>query len=363
MVAVLLLLLGAAWFVPYRLRCLFGFKALWMWLGAAGIFGLLMLFGILMRLVAVSNGFLLVLLANFSGLFFIYFVYLFLVLLLVWPMSRALKRFSGWKIAIFCLALPMLVVGIGWLKAQSFKVTRFDIPVKNLSRPVSIMHISDLHLGAQRGENYLKRVIKAIEEHRPDMVLYNGDLADANLSLRPELFVLFQSVRAEQYYTTGNHEFYIDTNRVLKLLKENKATILRNQAVEIHGLQLIGLEYMNGDRATVDAHRVNDLTVEEELPKIPRLAGLPTLLLHHTPRGAEYVARCGIDVMLSGHTHNGQVFPGMFFAAHMFPHVRGLYRIGGMTLLVSQGAGTFGPWMRLGTHNEIQFIRLVPAEL
>ena len=211
------------------------------------------------------------------------------------------------------------------------------------------MHIPDLHLGAQRAEAYLGNVVDTINRHNPDLVLYNGDLVDSNIALRPELFALFRTVKGEQYFTTGNHEFYLNTTRALELTAGAGIRILRSELVETHGLQLIGMEYMNADRKTYDAHMVNNLTLEEELPKIQRSAGLPTLLAHHSPVGLQYVSAGNINIMLSGHTHGGQVFPGTALIGMRFPMNKGRHQVGGATLLVSQGAGTFGPWMRLGT--------------
>ena len=119
---------------------------------------------------------------------------------------------------------------------------------------------------------------------------------------------------------------------------------------------------MNADRATYDAHMVNDLTMEEELPKIQRSPVKPLLLAHHSPVGMQYASKGGVDVMLAGHTHGGQIFPGTILTKIRFPTLKGRFTIDDMTLLVSQGAGTFGPWMRLGTFSEVQFIKLVPAQ-
>ena len=224
-----------------------------------------------------------------------------------------------------------------------------------------VLHISDLHLGPQRGKAWLRRMVDAVNAQNPDFVLYNGDLADSNCALHDDLFALFRDVRVPQLYTIGNHEYYIDTPRVLKLIEKNGIRILRNKAVEIAGLEVTGLEYMSEKSLKKDPHRVNNLTVEEEVPKIVRKGKLPQILFHHTPRGADFIARSGFDVMISGHTHDGQVFPGVLFTKLMFPYECGFYRIGNMTLFVSQGAGTFGPWMRLGTSNEIQLISFVPA--
>ncbi len=218
----------------------------------------------------------------------------------------------------------------------------------------------DIHLGTQRGEAYLKKILQVIEEEKPDIVLYNGDLVDSDIALKPELFNLFKTVEAEQYFTTGNHEFYMDTDKALKLIEDAGIKIVRSEMIETHDIQLIGLEYMNADRETYDAHIVNDLTIKEELPKIVRDNNKPTVVVHHSPVGMQYVADGGADLMLSGHTHAGQFFPGTAIIRYRFPLSKGQHQIDETTLLVSQGAGTFGPWMRLGTFNEVQVINLVP---
>jgi predicted MPP superfamily phosphohydrolase len=361
MIICLVLLLFSVYYVPRRLQRLWGGRRAWplqllLFLLLAGFYGVLAS-GLYTRpsslIAAVYNG---------LGLFFIFHVYLFFFLLAAQLMAPLLKRVPGQAVAAAGLALSLGLVGLGFYQAQSFTVTNHTIKVQGLSQPVTIMHISDLHLGAQRGAAYLRAVLAAIAGHNPDIVLYNGDLLDSNIALQPELFALFQGVQAQQYFTTGNHEFYIDTAKALELIKGAGIRILRSEMVVTHGLQLIGLEYMNADRQTYDAHMVNHLTMEEELPKIERSPNLPLLLAHHSPVGMQYAVQGKVDVMLSGHTHGGQLFPGTILTGLRFPMDKGRYQIGDMTLLVSQGAGTFGPWMRLGTFSELQYITLVPAQ-
>lgn len=156
--------------------------------------------------------------------------------------------------------------------------------------------------------------------------MYNGDLVDSNIALDPELFSLFKTVQAEQYFTTGNHEYYVDTDRALELIADAGIRVLRSEMLETHGIQLIGMEYMNADRETYDAHVVNTLTLQEELPKIARDTSKPTVLVHHSPVGIRYVAEENMDVMLSGHTHGGQFFPGTVLIRFRFPIYRGVIK-------------------------------------
>lgn len=355
----LLLLAFSAWYVPFGLKKLLGLKRAWPWQVAV----LILLGGfyvLLVKGVYTSTSPVAAFAYNVLGLLFIFQIYFFMYLLAAHLASPLLKRFSGKSIALIGIVLCLGLVGLGFHQARSFTVTNHEIGVKGLAEPVRLLHIPDLHLGAQRGEEHVREVVAAIERYKPDLVLFNGDMVDSNIALRPEVFAPLQKVTAEQYFTTGNHEFYLDMQKALELIAGAGIRVLRSEMVETHGLQLIGMEYMNADRTTFDSHMVNDLTIEEELPKIRRDAAKPTVLVHHSPVGMQYVSEGGIDIMLAGHTHGGQIFPATILIPLRFPMYKGRYRIGDLTLLVSQGAGTFGPWMRLGTFNEIQMITLTP---
>lgn len=84
----------------------------------------------------------------------------------------------------------------------------------------------------------------------------------------------------------------------------------------------------------------------------------PSILIHHSPVGIEYIANKKIDLVLAGHTHAGQIFPVTFIAKYIFPYNKGLYQTGESQVFVSQGAGTFMVPIRLGTTNEINLIQL-----
>lgn len=359
MIICLLLLTISAWFVPSRLKKMLGLRTVWPWRLAAVVcvasFPAFLVSGVYTSATPLAAW-----AYSVCGLIFMFQVCLFLLLSVVHLLTPWLKKVSGRRMAALTVILSLLYTVIGFWQARTFVITHFDIPVKGLGRPVIIAHVSDLHLGTQRSEAYLIKMIEAVNEQKPDMVLFNGDLIDSNIALRPELFSLLKRLNAETYFTTGNHEHYLNTAKAMELISGAGIKILHSEMVETHGLQLIGLEYMNADRMTYDGHMVNDLTIEEELPRISRDDNRPSLLMHHSPVGLQYVIKGHIDVMLSGHTHGGQVFPGTLLAWLLFPLNKGLHQVDGTRFLVSQGAGTFGPWMRLGTFNEIQIITLRP---
>jgi predicted MPP superfamily phosphohydrolase len=285
----------ALWYVPFRLKNLLGLRKAWPWrvLSAAVVVGYLL---IVAKGIYTWDNIITAVLFNVLGLLLVFFLYLFFFLLVTHPLARWVKRPLG----VGGIIVSALLVGYGFFNAQSFTVTHHDLHVLGLAQSVKIMHLPDIHLGTQRGEAYLEKILAAIDEQKPDIVLYNGDLIDSNIALKPELFALFRKVTAEQYFTPGNHEYYMDTENALRRITDAGIRILRSEMVETHGIQLIGMEYMRADRQTQDAHRVNALTMEEELPRIARDGDKPSVLVHHSPVGMRYVAQGNIDVMLSG---------------------------------------------------------------
>lgn len=89
------------------------------------------------------------------------------------------------------------------------------------------------------------------------------------------------------------------------------------------------------------------------LPALPQDPSRYQVLLYHRPDGLEAAAAANIDLMLCGHTHNGQIVPFNFLVRRVFPRIVGLHDLGGTRLYVSPGTGTWGPVMRLGTRSEI----------
>ena len=163
------------------------------------------------------------------------------------------------------------------------------------------------------------------------------------------------------YYVGGNHEKYVDAERTFAVVKQYGVNVLRCQVMETHGFQLVGLDYLNADEATFDMHPSDDTrTIQSVMSSLQLKNDVASVLLHHSPVGAQYAAAKGIDLLVAGHTHGGQFFPGTLVAAAVFPFTRGLYQHGPLKVFVSQGVGTFMARIRLGTSNELNVLRLRP---
>ena len=119
---------------------------------------------------------------------------------------------------------------------------------------------------------------------------------------------------------------------------------------------------MMADSNTYNMHAAgNSSTIKGTLERLQVNKNKPAILLHHSPDGIKYASQYGIDLYLAGHTHAGQLFPIKYIAGLIFEYNKGLHEFNGTKLFVSQGAGTFGPPMRVGTISEMTVIDLVPG--
>lgn len=286
----------------------------------------------------------------------------FLVFLLSFEILKKVIRISGKKSGIIIVIHVLILSVYAVWNAYSFNVNTVLIPIRGLKNDLRIVHISDVHLGAQRGRGYLKKIVIEANLQDPDLVLITGDLVESNSALNMDLLSPLKKLSAPSFFTTGNHESYAGLEKSLKYIRNSGIKVLRNEKISTHNIQLVGLDYMNADENSLDMHKTSNHTIKDILPEIGVSEELPSILMHHSPVGVEYVNRAGIDLMLSGHTHSGQIFPVTLLSRLFFRYCRGLYNYKGTSIYVSRGAGTFGPPMRLGTYNEITMIKLIPEE-
>jgi predicted MPP superfamily phosphohydrolase len=168
-------------------------------------------------------------------------------------------------------------------------------------------------------------------------------------------------LKAPVYFVEGNHDRYTGVETIKSLLRELGIHVLENELTNWNELQVIGLNHMRADNETYNMHAAgNHATIKSTLEKLPINPNKPAVLLHHSPDGIKYAAEHGVDLYLAGHTHGGQLFPIKYIADLIFAYNKGLYDFMGTKIFVSQGTGTFGPPMRVGTKSEMAIINLKP---
>jgi predicted MPP superfamily phosphohydrolase len=295
-----------------------------------------------------------------GGFLLLFFAYLFILLILLhaiqikWPFSLT---WSG----MIALIIPFIVIFAGAVTSSSFVVRETAVKISGLNKKLTIMQISDAHLGHHRGQNYLAKIVAETNQQNPDLIVITGDLLDSEPALLPGFLEPLNDFKAPVYFVEGNHERYLGIERVLKAIGAYDVRILHNEAIETQGIQLIGLDYMRADEMRFDMHPSDHPgTMKLALTEIPLKSGVPSVLLNHSPVGVQYVEAAGIDLMLSGHTHGLQVFPFSLLGKQSFPLYSGMYQHGNTKVFVSNGAGTYMARLRLGSRNEINLIRLLP---
>ena len=351
---------ASIWYVAFRLRTLLGLKRRRpLRIAVAG--------GLIVSLVATFAGPRFTstsvgILGLLGGYVVSFFIFVTLLLLLLHAVQLRLKLSGKW-IAASASVLALGIAVAGALLANPFRVTEIEIRLDGLEKELVVMHISDVHIGHHRGRAYLAKIVAETNRQFPDLVLINGDLVDSNVALAPGVLSPLSELDAPAFFVGGNHESYVDTERAFELISKYGVRVLHNEIVDTHGIYLVGLDYMNPDENTFDMHPSLDTrTIKDVLPALALASDKPSVLMHHSPVGAQYVAAKGVDLMVSGHTHGGQMFPATLLAPLIFPFHKGLYKQGGTQVFVSQGAGTFGPRVRLGTSNEINLLYLKAAK-
>jgi len=243
------------------------------------------------------------------------------------------------NIGIICLISILLILIYGLIKGRKIYVKTIQLSSSKIKREYNFLFISDIHLGTNN-INHLLNILKKIKEIKYDFLLIGGDLIDSN-SFEIENLKILKNINKDIYFVNGNHEYYLkDFKNKIDKLNNYNIKVLINQGITIQDINLIGVD----DLQSVDS-KINHV-------KKLRKEGLFNLLLSHKPDIWDDIKN-GNELMLSGHTHNGQIFPFNLIVKLKFKYIYGLYKKSNSNLYVSSGAGCWGPKIRLGTSNEI----------
>ena len=255
--------------------------------------------------------------------------------------------------------ISALLITAGFFSAISPRVTRYDIrTVKNFAsgqEGMKIVAVSDIHLGSIIRKRSMKHLSQMIEKESPDLVLLLGDIVDGSMGpvLRGDLlsYLTLPPLKYGHYAITGNHEYMGDLHKSIPYIESKGIRILKDEVVELgNGVQLVGRldrtaqQGFGSGRATLDSlMRMTD-------------AGKPVILLDHQPYELKKLEGTSVDLQLSGHTHNGQMWPLNLITRAMFELSYGHKKFGNTDVIVSSGFGLWGPRVRLGTRPEIVVI-------
>ncbi len=264
-------------------------------------------------------------------------------------------------VGLIALSFTILISTYGLWNATNTIVKEVDIEISNLQKPVKAAHLTDTHIGHFRGAKKLQEIVDMINAQNVDVVFFTGDLMDSKIQLKPESIAPLKNLDAPIYFVEGNHDVYTGTDPIKQYLREIGVMVLTNESKKWNNIEIIGLDHMIADGNSTSPHASSDgPNIKNTLKGFSIDKTTPTILLHHGPDGIKYAKEHGIDLYLAGHTHGGQLWPITHVANIMFEVNKGLHDFDGTQVYVSQGTGTFGPPMRVGTESELTILNLLP---
>lgn len=279
---------------------------------------------------------------------------------LAWATLALFHAFHGTPNAsIIAGALAVLAIACsayGIWNALHPRVTEITVSIPNLPaswRGAKIVQLSDVHLGHVFREGFMKDVVATVNGVSPKMVVITGDLfdgMDGNLNAFADRINDINAAEGT-YFVTGNHETYLGAKKAFTVLEATNIHILNDKVADVDGLKVIGISYPEQNASK------NMPALLEKLA--PQFAGQPSILLYHAPTNIEDFKKAGVNLQLSGHTHEGQIFPFRYITRLLYKgYDYGLHTDGAYSIYTTSGTGAWGPTMRTGNVPEIVVITL-----
>lgn len=281
------------------------------------------------------------------------------------------KRISGlvfFAILIFAIGLNVY----GTIHARNTVITHYDVKIDKAvkhTKNLRVALIADLHLSYNSDVGMIKDMVAKLNAQKPDVVVVTGDLFSSCYSsiYKPGEYVkALREIKANEgvFWVYGNHDVEerlfcgfglapaseaVRTKKMKRFIKksgfrtlEDECTAIARGEVQLAGrADLVKPVEIARKRLSADV-LLNDLDKEK-----------PIIILEHESGDYENLAKNGADLSLSGHTHNGQVFPGTIVTRLLNDMVYGFEERAGMQVIVTSGVGAYGPPLRIGTDSEI----------
>lgn len=261
------------------------------------------------------------------------------------------------KANFIVMGLSLIVTGCALYEGlKNPEVKEITISSPKLSRDLRIVHLTDLHINRLTSVARLRRLVYEINQQNPDVILMTGDIIDDDTTkISSQLNTLIElSAPYGVYSSMGNHEFYNGINSWTYSFKKMGFHTLFNRGVYIANSNI----FVSGipDTHTACSHPTFAINFENALKGSKRDDF--RILLSHNPELVDNLTAFNYQLMLSGHTHGGQIFPFHLLVKKINNYLAGRYKVNGIDLYVSRGAGTWGPAMRLFAPSEITVFNL-----
>jgi len=260
------------------------------------------------------------------------------------------------------VGLATVVSGYGVYEShRKALVEEISIPLNNLPENFNgfrIVQISDIHVGPTIKRAFVDRIVRQVNDLKPDLIAFTGDLVDGTVPWLRDDVAPLRDLAAPHglFFVTGNHDYYSGAGPWIKeaerlgfdpLINEHRLISRGEQSVILAGITDFTADQFIPSQASDPAK-----AFENTPPNLSRI------LLAHQPKSIFSAARVGCDLQLSGHTHGGQFFPWNFMVTLGQPYISGLHKFNETFIYVNRGIGYWGPPVRVGIPPEITVLKL-----
>lgn len=286
---------------------------------------------------------------------------LWLVFVLYMTILQLLFDIIKWSFAhkmkngvIYALSITIIIIIAGHINYLHPRVNRIDIPLEKEFKgdTVTIVGISDLHLGYGTGKERLKKFVDMINAENPDIVLIAGDLIDNSVTplYNEKMYEELNTIKAPMgiYMTPGNHEYISGIENSYRFISTTGIRMFEDSIITLpNGIQLLCRD---------DAYGLKRLPIEQFVDKADKRN--PIILIDHQPHEIARKDATGIDLQFSGHTHHGQIWPGNIVTDMIFEQSHGYKKWNHSHVYVSSGLSLWGPPLRIGTSCDMVVFKL-----
>jgi predicted MPP superfamily phosphohydrolase len=261
--------------------------------------------------------------------------------------------------AMVILAISCAFVIGGHINTYFPVVKKLELQVNKKAgelKELNIVMVSDLHLGSILGDSFLERIAEKSNALNPDVVIFAGDVVDEDVGsiLKNNIGGTLKKFKSKYgiYSITGNHEYFSGANNAADFLNAHGVVMLRDSVVKIdNSFFIAGREDRQKNSTGTRRKEITELLTGVD-------KSMPLILLDHQPFKLEEAQNNNVDLQLSGHTHNGQLWPFNYITDMVYEKGWGYIKKGSTHYYISCGAGTWGPPVRTGSRPEVVNVKL-----
>ncbi len=313
--------------------------------------------------------------------FFMYYsaliIFLTLIGLLVSKVKKDKEKRSLRFVMLTSFAIASVLFAYGIIHARSPKVVRYDVSINKQTegiKQLKVVLIADLHLSVNSDIKLTEKMVELVNAENPDVVVVAGDIFTSNIEglKDPDKYAeALSHMKAKYgvYAVYGNHDVDEDlfsgfaispvseafrTPEIEKFFEDAGFTVLYDETVTLADGEVNLVGRIDGEKAGDGTrNRADAKTVLSDVDKTK-----PVIVLQHEPVEFKDLSDNGADLVLCGHTHNGQVFPGNLFVPLFNENAYGVKKLHGIDTVVTAGVGYYGPPMRVGTDSEVTVVNI-----